>query len=573
VKDDTQKKFDLTYGYALGLTARGADALEVLDVADSGDVVGKDILFLSELNLLSGTPPLVLGLDTTIKSATVLRSAFFESGFFAMSSYASSGLQRGRALAVQGDLLVASIAIDVANLPTGASDLLTGVSGIVQIFRKASATDYKQEALLFDKSVSSDDNFGDSLALWSGGDYDYLAVGAPRLDTAAGLGRVYVYRYEGERGWFLYDTVLAATSTVRGFGTDVTFTSDGDLVVSSSDGNIYVYDFVSLAPKVSGGGLGDGTGDRLFGGDGDDILRSGTGADVLDGGSGTDEVFYADYSANYSFVSRGHVLEVTINGVTDRLYNIERIKFLDKTFELEKGTASGSVVETVGLKLKLPAVTDVTLPVASSKSASVTKDSVMVKVTPSEGGRMYVLVREEDGGLPSVMDVVIDGEEVLVVGGTMKTLTVDGLSSGTDYVPYVVLEDGSGNFSGVIAVETEVTTGASVLSNLGSTKFGSYRHEVSFELDGDGFVYYAYKLSGSKPGAAEMRSGPSGSSLSGVTWVADGGVSHKIYLPSLGAGKVYVMSDGEGVVHEVEVSSSWVDDEMWGLSFGSDFLG
>jgi Ca2+-binding RTX toxin-like protein len=566
VRDDGNKKFSLQGGQVF---EAGVDFFVGVEWPGAGGAAGYDVVIFNNPSVSSGSPPLFAGYDTRGGVATLL---FSKQGFFATEAYASSGLRGGKALAVEGHLVAASISIEVNQIPSDASDLLTGVSGIVQVFRHVGGI-YKQEALLSDESVSEDDDFGESLALWSGGGYDYLAVGAPRFDDALGKGAVYVYRYEGERGWILHDKFSAPKATVRGFGTDVTFTSDGGLVVSSSDGEVYVYDFLSLAPKGSFGVEGD----RLFGGSGDDILVSSMGPDILDGGPGTDEVFYADYSSEYTFVSRrSHILEVKGNGVTDRLYSIERIKFLDKVYEVEWGALTGRALELDGLKLKLPQVVDNVAPVMVSRSVEASADSVTVKATLSEEGRMYGLVRKEGEVSPDVMEVVMEGREVRFEGRGEQTLTVDGLSSGTDYVPYVVLEDERGNRSEVRVVVDEVTTQASVLSNLTLTKKGSSRHEVTFRLDGDGFVYYGYSVeSEGKPSADEMREGLSHFWSSGVTWV-DGKGDHKIYLPFLGKGegKIYIMSDGEGIVHEADVSPLWEEDgDVWGLSFGvSDFV-
>ncbi|MDP4837084.1 MAG: tandem-95 repeat protein, partial [Burkholderiales bacterium] len=92
--------------------------------------------------------------------------------------------------------------------------------------------------------------------------------------------------------------------------------------------------------------------DKLFGGDGDDLLLGGPGDDYFDGGSGTDTVEYGILSkdATITKTAEGYTVKTASEG-TDRLKNVETIKFTDKPIALgddprpvKLSTAPGSAI-------------------------------------------------------------------------------------------------------------------------------------------------------------------------------------------------------------------------------------
>lgn len=131
-----------------------------------------------------------------------------------------SGAGFGRAVALQGDVLVASA-------PGG------GAPGEVRIFRRSGET-WSEEARLTGAAATAADHFGTSLALDGG----RLMVGAPGPVTpgAPGFqprpGTVFVFGLEGT-SWRTQGTLRPADEASRGFGISLAL-SGGELVVGSS---------------------------------------------------------------------------------------------------------------------------------------------------------------------------------------------------------------------------------------------------------------------------------------------------------------------------------------------------
>jgi Ca2+-binding RTX toxin-like protein len=113
---------------------------------------------------------------------------------------------------------------------------------------------------------------------------------------------------------------------------------------ASADGSEYA-DVIGLSPAVEGvSGLyqftgndnlrGGGGDDMLYGGAGDDWMDGGAGKDEFHGGAGTDTVLFDGNAAGYTIAVEGDHLTVSKGGVTELLYDIERLQFADKTITL-----------------------------------------------------------------------------------------------------------------------------------------------------------------------------------------------------------------------------------------------
>lgn len=87
--------------------------------------------------------------------------------------------------------------------------------------------------------------------------------------------------------------------------------------------------------------LGGASAEKMYGYAGDDSLTGGAGNDVLDGGVGTDTAVYTQASSKFtlSLTATGATLS-DATGVegTDQLSNIEKLKFSDKTVNIESAT-------------------------------------------------------------------------------------------------------------------------------------------------------------------------------------------------------------------------------------------
>ena len=79
--------------------------------------------------------------------------------------------------------------------------------------------------------------------------------------------------------------------------------------------------------------------DTLLGGDGDDTLIGGTGDDKIDGGAGTDTVEYGGINSTQATITKtadGYTVSTAAEG-TDKLTNVELLKFSDKIVTLDAG--------------------------------------------------------------------------------------------------------------------------------------------------------------------------------------------------------------------------------------------
>ena len=113
---------------------------------------------------------------------------------------------------------------------------------------------------------------------------------------------------------------------------------------ASAEGSEYddVIGLSSLVAGVSGlyqfGGndylRGGGGDDTFYGGAGDDWMDGGEGKDEFHGGTGTDTVQFDGNAAGYTIAVAGDHLIVSKGGVTELLYDIERLQFADKSITL-----------------------------------------------------------------------------------------------------------------------------------------------------------------------------------------------------------------------------------------------
>ena len=192
------------------------------------------------------------------------------------------GSRFGRALALQGDILVASAPGE-------------GSPGEVRVFRR-SGESWSEEARLTGAGAAAADHFGTSLALDNG----RLVVGAPGPVTpgAPGFqprpGTVFLFAVEGSR-WLPRGTLRPADGGSRGFGIALAL-SGGELAVGSSlseggRGEVAVFRQEGAGWQRAGGVTGDAPG-SLFG---TSVGRAGqdlvVGAPMAGGGAGSVTVF------------------------------------------------------------------------------------------------------------------------------------------------------------------------------------------------------------------------------------------------------------------------------------------
>ncbi len=106
---------------------------------------------------------------------------------------------------------------------------------------------------------------------------------------------------------------------------DSIFGNDGDDDIDSAGGNDFIY-----------GGKGN---DELFGGNGNDFLSGGMGADILNGGEGFDIVDSLSnmYDVGVFAINADKSVNLTTQGETDRLFNIESVAFQNGDLRFDAG--------------------------------------------------------------------------------------------------------------------------------------------------------------------------------------------------------------------------------------------
>ncbi len=106
-----------------------------------------------------------------------------------------------------------------------------------------------------------------------------------------------------------------------------------NLGTGSASGSDIGHDTLREIENVVGGDADD----TLVGNTGNNRLEGGRGDDSIDGGSGDDAVLYGTLLSNYTLTKTGNTYIVTDKSGThgtDRLTNVEKVQFVDKTVNL-----------------------------------------------------------------------------------------------------------------------------------------------------------------------------------------------------------------------------------------------
>lgn len=112
-------------------------------------------------------------------------------------------------------------------------------------------------------------------------------------------------------------------------------------------------DFSTLVEKF----VGTGHGDIVTGNDANNVFVLGLGSNVADGGAGIDLVQYAGNRAGYQGSGTGGGgIQVTGNGVSDTLSNVERLAFADSKLALDVGGNAGTAAKVLGAVFDAPII-------------------------------------------------------------------------------------------------------------------------------------------------------------------------------------------------------------------------
>lgn len=112
-----------------------------------------------------------------------------------------------------------------------------------------------------------------------------------------------------------------------------------DLRISGPQKIDFHYDTLVSIENLTGSGrndilTGDASNNHLDGSYGDDVLDGGLGDDTIDGGVGVDTAVFSGAMSAYRISVAGRTAVVSGPDGTDRLVNIEFLKFSDQTFDL-----------------------------------------------------------------------------------------------------------------------------------------------------------------------------------------------------------------------------------------------
>jgi serralysin len=147
----------------------------------------------------------------------------------------------------------------------------------------------------------------------------------------------------------------AASETLTGTaGMDVIYGQGGADTLIGGDGNDglysgeYLIDNGATRPDYIGDRLDGGNGnDLLTGGSGNDFLVGGAGSNRLDGGSGFDTAIFANKRDAYTLASKdglpAAVIAIGGTGATDTLESIERLSFADVSIAYDFEGNAGKV--------------------------------------------------------------------------------------------------------------------------------------------------------------------------------------------------------------------------------------
>ncbi|MCW8088099.1 glycoside hydrolase family 113 [Sabulicella glaciei] len=364
-----------------------------------------------------------------------------------------------------------------------------------------------------------------------------LVVSA-RADVLNGVGAKFVILVNGAQigGTFeakaqagQFSVTFANTATVNSVG--VKFVND-EMVQGVGDRNLYVLGLevngkslpISEAVNPTGNGQGSMwfnstlsidtrsrqdwfTGattdhDTLFGGAGDDTLIGGVGNDYLDGGEGNDVALYSGFRSEYAVSSlSGGFFQVTDLRTgspegTDRLKDVEFLRFADGTFSLPQLAGGGSN--------PVPVVTPKILAFSSDTGASasdrITSDNTLVFLGSTEAGRgVQILLNNQVIGTTTADasgqwsfdhsgKVLADGQHVLtaidldaagVAGGASGgfAFTVDTRAPDAPVIARITPDTGTSAADGVtnskvVTLLGTAEAGASLAVHLGTALIG-----------------------------------------------------------------------------------------------------
>ena len=180
---------------------------------------------------------------------------------------------------------------------------------------------------------------------------------------------------------------------------------------------------------------GLGGSDSIIGSSGDDTIKGGGGDDYIDGGAGRDVVLYEGRLATYSISHEGGVLRVRDmarrddgDDGTDRLRNVEVLRFLDATFAIASENHA---------------------PVAQDKAVLVLEDQIVdgnVLATDADAGA--ILTYALAGPAPAGLTFRADGSY------TFDASSYDALAQGTSAILNLTYSanDGLASDTGALAV-------------------------------------------------------------------------------------------------------------------------
>lgn len=111
-------------------------------------------------------------------------------------------------------------------------------------------------------------------------------------------------------------------------------------------------DFSTVVEKF----VGTAHGDIVTGNHANNVFVLGLGSNVADGGAGIDLVQYTGNRAGYQGAATGGGLQVTGNGASDTLSNVERLAFADSKLALDVGGNAGLAAKILGAVFDAPVI-------------------------------------------------------------------------------------------------------------------------------------------------------------------------------------------------------------------------
>ncbi len=160
---------------------------------------------------------------------------------------------------------------------------------------------------------------------------------------------------------------------------------------------------------------------------------------------------------------------------------------------------------------------DITAPVLSSISATPAPTSVALQFSSDEAGTAYFLA-QTGGGIPTAAQVksgsgnggTVNGAESSAASSGINNVNLSGLSQGTAYIAYVIVEDVSGNQSSVASKAATTTVAADTTAptiNILTNTFNATAISAIFSSDEVADTYYLLQQGGSAPSAGQIING------------------------------------------------------------------